>query len=92
MELTSAVAPVVCLGGIIIFVLFIWAIAGIRIVRPHQKALIERFGKYQKTLDSGLHIIIPLVDKLTKVDMRENVVDVPPQEVITERHRGACAR
>jgi regulator of protease activity HflC (stomatin/prohibitin superfamily) len=66
------------------FVLAIWAFTGIKIVRPYQKGLVERFGKYQKTLNSGLHWIIPVADKMTKVDMRENVVDVPPQEVITK--------
>ncbi|MHB9004925.1 MAG: SPFH domain-containing protein [Coriobacteriia bacterium] len=56
----------------------------IKIVRPYEKGIVERLGKYQRTHDSGLHIIFPLFDKLTKVDMRENVVDVPPQEVITK--------
>lgn len=71
-------------GLIILFVLFSWAITGIRIVRPYEKGLVERLGKYQRTVDSGLHIIVPVIDKMTKVDMRENVVDVPPQEVITK--------
>ncbi len=75
---------VVFLGVLLLFVLFFWAVAGIRIVRPYQKGLTERLGKYQKTVDSGLHIIIPVVDRMTRVDMRENVVDVPPQEVITK--------
>jgi regulator of protease activity HflC (stomatin/prohibitin superfamily) len=79
----AAAVSVVLLGGIITFVLVVWAFTGIKIVRPYQKGLVERFGKYQKTLDSGLHFIIPVVEKMTRVDMRENVVDVPPQEVIT---------
>jgi len=74
----------VIFGVIVLFVLFFYAVAGIRIVRPYEKGLIERLGKYQRTVDSGLHIIIPVIDKMTKVDMRENVVDVPPQEVITK--------
>jgi regulator of protease activity HflC (stomatin/prohibitin superfamily) len=72
------------LGLLVFFFLFVYALAGIKIVRPYQKGLVERFGRYQRTLDSGLHFIIPVVDKMTKVDMRENVVDVPPQEVITK--------
>lgn len=55
-----------------------------RIVRPYQKGLVERLGKYKRTADSGLNIVIPFVEKLTKVDMREQVVDVPPQSVITK--------
>ena len=57
---------------------------GIRIVRPWQKGLIERLGRYQRTASSGLSIIVPFMEKMIKVDMREQVVDVPPQGVITK--------
>lgn len=71
-------------GGIVIFlVLFVYAIAAIKIVRPFEKGVVERLGKYQHTYEPGLHMIVPVVDRLNKVDMRESVVDVPPQEVIT---------
>ncbi|MDO5044747.1 MAG: SPFH domain-containing protein, partial [Coriobacteriia bacterium] len=50
----------------------------VRIVRPHEKGVVERLGRYQRTLDSGLHFLVPIIDHLSKVDMRENVVDVPP--------------
>lgn len=68
---------------IIFLFLFIYAAAGIRIIRPYQRGIVERLGKYKETVDPGLRIIIPIVDKLRTVDMREQVVDVPPQEVIT---------
>ncbi len=71
---------------LVIFLVFIWFVASntIKVVRPHEKGVVERLGKYQRTLNSGLHIVIPFIDRMTKVDMRENVVDVPPQEVITK--------
>jgi regulator of protease activity HflC (stomatin/prohibitin superfamily) len=70
---------------IIIAVVIIVIIAtGTKIIRPWQKGLVERLGKYQRTVDSGLTIIIPMVENLAKVDMREQVVDVPPQAVITK--------
>lgn len=69
---------------ILVFVLLIIAATGIRIVRPWQKGLIERLGRYKKTVDSGLTFIIPFTEKMIKVDMREQVVDVPPQGVITK--------
>ncbi len=53
-------------------------------IRPHQVGLVERLGKFRKKLSSGIHIIIPFIDRVIKVDMRERVVDVPPQEVITK--------
>ena len=43
----------------------------------------EQLGKYKETKDSGLHLIIPFIQSMQLVDMREQVVDVPPQEVIT---------
>ena len=55
-----------------------------RIVRPWEKGLIERLGRFQRTADSGLTIVTPLIERMIKVDMREQVVDVPPQEVITK--------
>jgi regulator of protease activity HflC (stomatin/prohibitin superfamily) len=65
-------------------VVFIIAMTGLRIVRPWEKGLIERLGKYQRTVDSGLTVIVPFLEKMIKVDLREQVVDVPPQQVITK--------
>ena len=65
-----------------LFVLIVGAM-GIRIVAPYEKGVIERLGRYIRTAEPGLTIIVPFIDKMRKVDMREQVVDVPPQEVIT---------
>jgi regulator of protease activity HflC (stomatin/prohibitin superfamily) len=75
---------VVALLAIIVFVLFVVAGTGLKIVRPFEKGLVERLGRYRETLDPGLRWIIPFVERIIKVDMREQVVDVPPQEVITK--------
>jgi regulator of protease activity HflC (stomatin/prohibitin superfamily) len=69
---------------ILAIVVFIIAAAGMKIVRPWEKGLIERLGKYQRTADSGLTVIVPFLERMLKVDMREQVVDVPPQAVITQ--------
>ncbi|MFO7638812.1 MAG: SPFH domain-containing protein [bacterium] len=69
---------------VIILFVFFWALLGIRIVRPYQRACVERLGKYQRTVSPGLNFILPFLERLIKVDMREQVVDVPPQEVITQ--------
>ncbi len=63
---------------------FIYVAAGVKIVRPYQRGVVERLGKYKDTADPGLRIILPFVETLKKVDMREQVIDVPPQEVITQ--------
>jgi regulator of protease activity HflC (stomatin/prohibitin superfamily) len=69
---------------VLAFLVLIVASRGLKIVRPWEKGLIERLGKYQRTADSGLSIILPFLERMIKVDMREQVVDVPPQGVITK--------
>jgi len=75
--------PLVGLAILAIVVLIIVGM-GVRVVRPWEKGLVERLGKYQYTADSGVTIIMPFIDKMIKVDIREQVVDVPPQAVITK--------
>ncbi len=57
--------------------------AGIRIVRPVERGLIERFGKYTRTSEQGFHWIIPVIDTMRKVNITEQMVDVPPQIIQT---------
>jgi regulator of protease activity HflC (stomatin/prohibitin superfamily) len=75
---------VIILFAVLALALILIAAAGFRVVRPFEKGLIEFLGRYQRTVDSGLRWVLPFVKRLTKVDMREQVVDVPPQEVITK--------
>jgi regulator of protease activity HflC (stomatin/prohibitin superfamily) len=63
--------------------LFLIAVRSVRIVRPYQRGVVERLGRFRHTVEAGLRIIVPFVDRLILVDMREQVTDVPPQEVIT---------
>jgi regulator of protease activity HflC (stomatin/prohibitin superfamily) len=69
--------------GVIVIFAFILGGMSIKIIRPYEKGLVERLGKYQRTLDPGLNLIMPFFDRLLKADMREIVLDVPPQQVIT---------
>ena len=55
----------------------------VKIVRPYQRGLVERLGKYKTTREPGLTLIVPFIETMQLIDMREQVVDVPPQEVIT---------
>jgi regulator of protease activity HflC (stomatin/prohibitin superfamily) len=74
--------PLIVLA-VIALLLFIFAATSFKIVRPYQRAVVERLGRYRATVDPGLRVIIPFIDRIQIVDMREQVVDVPPQEVIT---------
>jgi len=75
---------------VILVILFIITLAkSITIIHQAQKGLIERFGRYKETLEPGLRFIIPFMDSLvTRVDMRETVLDVEPQAVITKDNVG----
>ena len=75
-------AAVIALA-IIAFFLLIFVASAVKIIRPYQRGVKERLGSYRATLDPGLRVIVPFIDKIRIVDMREQVLDVPPQEVIT---------
>ena len=89
-------------GGSTIFVivLAIFAIvivsSTVKIVPQGNEFTVERFGRYIRTLTPGLSILVPLIDRVgARLNMMEQVLDVPSQEVITARqrdgHSGRCA-
>lgn len=76
-----------------IFIVFIAAVVifllGIRIIRPTHRALVERFGKYHHFAEPGFRWVIPVVDRMVKVDITERMVDAQPQEIITNDNLNA---
>ena len=76
-------------GGIvaivILFLVLVFTLMkSVTIIHQAQKGIIERFGRYKETLEPGLRFIIPFMDSLvSRIDMRETVLDVEPQPVIT---------
>jgi regulator of protease activity HflC (stomatin/prohibitin superfamily) len=77
-------AGVIALIVLAIFV-FIVAAAGVRIVPQARAGIVERLGRYSRTLDPGLTLIMPFIDRVKPlIDLREQVVSFPPQPVITE--------
>jgi regulator of protease activity HflC (stomatin/prohibitin superfamily) len=79
------VAALIVAGVLLLFVVLVIARA-VRIVPQAQAGIVERLGRYNRTLEPGLHFLIPFLDKLRKplVDMREQVVTFQPQPVITQ--------
>ncbi len=69
--------------AIAVVILYLLSLS-IKKVNQYEKGLVERFNAYEKTVDPGLRILTPFVEKLYRVNMREQVIDVPPQEIITE--------
>ncbi len=69
---------------VILVIAVILLVRSVTIIHQAQKGIVERFGKYKETLDPGLRFLVPFVDSLvSRIDMRETVLDIPPQPVIT---------
>jgi len=83
-QIFGNVVLVIVLVIVAIFVLTI-LFRSIRIIPQAYAGVVERLGKYHKTLTPGLNILVPFIDRVRPlVDMREQVVSFPPQPVITE--------
>ncbi len=72
--------------GVVVIVIFF---AGIRIVRPTHRGLIERLGKYRVFANPGFNWIIPGIDKMYQINITEKMVDAEPQEIITNDNLNA---
>ena len=69
---------------ILLFIVFIALARSARIVNQYEKGLVLRLGKYRALADSGLTFLVPVIEDMVKVDMRERVINVEPQKVITK--------
>jgi regulator of protease activity HflC (stomatin/prohibitin superfamily) len=76
------------LGTMLMFVLLLIALVALarsaRVVAQYEKGLVLRLGRYRATADSGLTFLVPMIEDMIKVDMRERVINVEPQKVITK--------
>jgi len=77
-------AGIIALIVILALVVLITLVKSVTIIHQAEKGLVERFGRYKETLDPGLRFLIPYMDSLkARVDLRETVIDIEPQPVIT---------
>ena len=71
--------------GILVALVALFAATSIRVIRQSQVGIVERLGKFHGLAETGINVIIPFLDKMKAViDLREHVVDYPPQPVITK--------
>jgi regulator of protease activity HflC (stomatin/prohibitin superfamily) len=69
---------------IVLFIALVSLARSARVVAQYEKGLIMRLGRYRTTVGSGLTFLVPVIEDMIKVDMRERVINVEPQKVITK--------
>src|SRR6478736_3318909 len=74
--------PILLVAALLVGLLLL--VRSARIVNQYEKGIVMRMGKYHNLVSSGLTIIMPLTDSIIRVDMREQVITVPPQKLITK--------
>lgn len=84
MLLNAGLGIVIALVAILLLVIVV-VVSSFRVVQQSQQFIVERLGKYSRTLDSGIHFIVPFFDRvIAKVSLKEQVADFEPQSVITK--------
>ncbi|MCL5410046.1 MAG: slipin family protein [Patescibacteria group bacterium] len=69
---------------ILLVLIVLLLLAGIKIINQYERGLVLTLGSYTGTVSPGLRIVVPIIQRLIKVDMRINTADIPKQEVITK--------
>ena len=69
---------------VILFFTFVTGAMSLRIIRPYQRGLVERLGRFHGNRNPGLNMIVPFIETLKRIDIRERVLDVPSQSIITK--------
>lgn len=69
---------------VVLLAILVLTMGSVKVVNQFERGLVEKWGAYDKTVDPGLRFVIPMMQKIYRVNMREQVIDVPPQEIITE--------
>ncbi|MBR2301761.1 MAG: SPFH/Band 7/PHB domain protein [Bacteroidaceae bacterium] len=71
--------------GIFIFIVIFLLVTSVRVVRETEEVVTEFLGKHKRTLPAGIHILIPIFERVAKrVNLKEQILDAPPQPVITK--------
>jgi len=76
------------IGPAILVVVFIF-LAGVRVVRPTHRGLVERLGRYHRFTNPGFNWVIPIIDKVYQVNITEQMIDAAAQEIITNDNLNA---
>ncbi len=81
----SPFLPLYILAGIFGFIVFISLLRSVRVVPARSALVVERLGKYSRTLNAGLHVLVPFLEKVRyKYNLKEVAIDVPAQDCYTQ--------
>ena len=83
----ATVVGAIIVAAVVVFLVLL--VSGIRIVRPTTRGLIERLGKYNRYAQPGFHWIVPGIERMYRVDIREVLVEAQPQVIITNDNLNA---
>jgi regulator of protease activity HflC (stomatin/prohibitin superfamily) len=74
---------------VVVVIILLLLLAGVRVVRPTHRGLVERLGKYNRYANPGFHLIVPIIERMYRVDIRETLVEAQPQMIITNDNLNA---
>ncbi len=80
---SSGLSPLVWIIPVVIVVIVLLA-KSIRVIKEYERGVILRFGKLHKTKGPGFRMILPWIDKMTKIPLRIVTMDVPNQDIVTK--------
>ena len=81
----NALIPLFVIAGLLAFIIFISILRSIRVVPTKAALVVERLGKFSKTLEPGFHLLVPFLDKVRyRHNLKEQAVDVPAQDCFTQ--------
>jgi len=69
---------------LVVIIIVLYIISGIKVINQYQRGVVLTFGRFSGVRNPGLQIVIPLLQRLIRVDIRTNTIDIPKQEVITQ--------
>ena len=70
--------------GVVILIAAIFILSGVRILNEYQRAVVFRLGRLMRYRGPGIIYVVPLVERMVRIDLRTVVLDIPPQDVITK--------
>jgi regulator of protease activity HflC (stomatin/prohibitin superfamily) len=84
----ATIAELIIIAAAVVVVLVL-ARSSVRMVRPTHRGLVERLGKYNRYAGPGIHVVLPVIEHMYRVDVREVLVEAQPQEIITNDNLNA---